>query len=142
MQTPITQTFQLYTKYIQKLFYLPEAHTDFLFAVIAEEFGLLGVIVVITLFTLLVIKILKVGLRAQKLGKNYSAYVAYGFALWIALQFIISVGVNTGVLPTKGLTLPLMSYGGSSMIITCLVFAVLFRIDYENRTQPYGFHHE
>lgn len=124
-------------KSVQKLFYLPEAHTDFLFAVIAEELGFIGCCVVILLFTFFVIRIFMIGLKAQKSGQLFSAYVAYGFALWIALQFLISVGVNSGVLPTKGLTLPLMSYGGSSMLITCLMFAVLLRIDFENRMQRY-----
>lgn len=126
-------------KSMQKLFYLPEAHTDFLFAVIAEELGLIGVIVVITLFTLLVLRILQIGRQAQKLGHHFSGFVAYGFGFWIAIQFMVSIGVNSGILPTKGLTLPLMSYGGSSMLITCTVFAVLLRIDYENRMMLLGF---
>jgi cell division protein FtsW len=123
---------------IQKLFYLPEAHTDFLFAVIAEELGLAGVIGVIMLFTLLVVRILFIGRQAQQLGKHFAGYMAYGFGLWIAIQFIVSVGVNTGVLPTKGLTMPLVSYGGNSMLITCIVIALLFRIDYENRMTAMG----
>jgi len=123
---------------IQKLFYLPEAHTDFLFAVIAEEFGLMGVMVVVLLFTLLVIRILGIGRQAQKLGKHFAGFVAYGFALWIAIQFMVSIGVNSGILPTKGLTLPLMSYGGSSLLITCILLAVLLRIDYENRLMKLG----
>ncbi len=123
---------------IQKLFYLPEAHTDFLFAVIAEELGLLGMIGIIILFVLLVMKIFFMGRDAQKLGKHFAAYLAYGFALWITIQFTVSVGVNAGILPTKGLTLPLMSYGGSSLLINCIVIALLFRIDYENRLMSLG----
>jgi cell division protein FtsW len=125
-------------KGIQKLFYLPEAHTDFLFAVITEELGLIGALVVMVLFTLLVLRIFMIGFAAEKRGKRFSGFIAYGFALWIALQFVISVGVNSGVFPTKGLTLPLMSYGGSSMLVTCVLFAVLMRIDYENRTERFG----
>lgn len=120
-------------KSIQKLFYLPEAHTDFLFAVIAEELGLIGMIVVIALFTCLVLRIFCIGRQAQRLEQHFAGYVAYGFALWIAIQFMVSIGVNSGVLPTKGLTLPLVSYGGSSMLINCIVIALLLRIDYENR---------
>lgn len=125
-------------KSIQKLFYLPEAHTDFLFAVIAEELGLIGAILIIILFTLLVLRILFIGKQAQKLGKHFSGLMAYGFGLWIALQFVVSIGVNCGILPTKGLTLPLVSYGGSSMLINCIVIAMLLRIDYENRMTMIG----
>ncbi len=120
-------------KSIQKVFYLPEAHTDFLFAVIAEEFGLLGMLAVVGLFCLLVTRILFIGKRAQQLGQHFAGFLAYGFGLWIAIQFTVSVGVNSGILPTKGLTLPLMSYGGSSMLVNFIVIAVLLRIDYENR---------
>lgn len=123
---------------IQKLFYLPEAHTDFLLAVIAEELGLLGLLVVVALFTFLVIKILLIARRAQKLGQHFAGFLAYGFGLWIAIQFTVSMGVNCGLLPTKGLTLPLMSYGGSSLLVNCITIAVLFRIDYENRMQMLG----
>lgn len=119
---------------IQKLFYLPEAHTDFLFAVIAEEFGLLGMLVIVALFTLLVLRIFMIGRTSQQLGKHFAGYVCYGFGLWIFIQFAVNVGVSSGMLPTKGLTLPLMSYGGSSMLMTCVVIALLLRIDYENRT--------
>jgi cell division protein FtsW len=118
---------------IQKLFYLPEAQTDFLFAVMAEELGLAGALVVIGLFALLVWRALDIGRRAQQLKLLFGAYASYGFGLWIALQAMINIGVNAGVLPTKGLTLPLMSYGGSSMLINCIVIAVLLRIDHEVR---------
>lgn len=120
-------------KSIQKQFYLPESHTDFLFAVIAEEFGLIGSILIILLFTFLVIRILLIGKQSQRLRNHFAGYAAYGFGLWIAIQFMVSIGVNTGILPTKGLTLPLVSYGGSSMIINCIVIALVMRIDYENR---------
>ncbi len=123
---------------IQKLFYLPEAHTDFLFAVIAEELGLCGMLVVIGLFTFMVIRILMMGRTAQRLGQHFAGYMAYGFGLWLAIQFTVSIGVNSGMLPTKGLTLPLMSYGGSSLLVNCIVIAVLLRIDYENRTLSLG----
>lgn len=129
-------------KSIQKLFYLPEAHTDFLFAVIAEELGLLGVLAIIGLFTFLVIRILWIGRQAQFLKRHFAGFMAYGFGLWIAIQFIVSVGVNSGILPTKGLTLPLVSYGGSSMLIHCIVIALLLRIDYENRMIMLGLRDE
>ncbi|MHB1947504.1 MAG: putative lipid II flippase FtsW [Gammaproteobacteria bacterium] len=125
-------------KSIQKLFYLPEAHTDFLFAVIAEELGLVGMLAVIGLFTFLVLRVFYIGRQAQQLGQHYAGFAAYGFALWIAIQFTVSIGVNSGVLPTKGLTLPLVSYGGSSMIINCIVIALILRIDYENRMSLLG----
>lgn len=123
---------------IQKLFYLPEAHTDFLFAVIAEELGLFGEVGIILLFTLLVIRILFIGKQAQRLGQHFAGYMAYGFGLWMTIQFVVSIGVNSGMLPTKGLTLPLVSYGGSSMLVNCIVIAVLLRIDYENRMLVLG----
>lgn len=125
-------------KSIQKMFYLPEAHTDFLFAVIGEELGLVGMLAVIGLFLLLVMRIFMIGQRAQRLGQHFSGYLAYGFGLWIAIQFTVSIGVNSGILPTKGLTLPLMSYGGSSVLVNCIVIAVLLRIDYENRLTALG----
>lgn len=125
-------------KSIQKLFYLPEAHTDFLFAVIAEEFGLIGVTVVIALFVFLVLRIFFIGRKAQQLHRHFAGFMAYGFGIWIAIQFMVNIGVNAGVLPTKGLTLPLMSYGGSSLLVNCLVIALLLRIDYENRVIATG----
>lgn len=123
---------------IQKMFYLPEAHTDFLFAVIAEELGLVGVLCVLGLFSLLVTRIMMIGREAQRLGQHFAGYMSYGFALWIAIQFTVSIGVNSGLLPTKGLTLPLMSYGGSSVLVNCLMIAVILRIDYENRLMGLG----
>lgn len=124
---------------IQKLFYLPEAHTDFLFAVLTEELGLIGGLFMILLFSLLVWRALYIGYRCFNSGQRFSAYLAYGIGLNIALQVMINIGVNTGVLPTKGLTLPLMSYGGSSLLITCIMLALLLRIDYEYRLIQFGF---
>jgi cell division protein FtsW len=116
---------------IQKLFYLPEAHTDFIFAVLAEEFGLAGVIIVLALFLLLVTRIMIIGVMAHRNDRPFAGFVAYGIGLWIGLQAIVSVGVNLGVLPTKGLTLPLISSGGSSMLMTLLAIGVVLRIKYE-----------
>jgi cell division protein FtsW len=116
---------------IQKLFYLPEAHTDFIFAVLAEEFGLLGVIFILTLFMLLVARIMIIGLMAHRAGRPFAGNVAYGIGLWIGLQALVSMGVNLGVLPTKGLTLPLISSGGSSVLMTFLALGIVFRIRYE-----------
>lgn len=124
---------------IQKLFYLPEAHTDFLFAVLTEELGLIGGLFLILLFSLLVWRALYIGYRCFNIGQHFSAYLAYGIGLNIALQVMINIGVNTGVLPTKGLTLPLMSYGGSSLLMTCIMLALLLRIDYEYRLIQFGF---
>ena len=116
---------------IQKQFYLPEAHTDFIMAVIGEEFGLVGTLLVVTLFVIIVWRAFRIGAEAQAQGRRFSAYVAYGFGLWIGMQSFINIGVNVGLLPTKGLTLPLMSYGGNSIIVACLVIAILARIGYE-----------
>lgn len=124
---------------IQKLFYLPEAHTDFLFAVLTEELGLIGGLFMILLFSLLVWRALYIGYRCFNRNHRFTAYIAYGIGLNIALQVMINIGVNTGVLPTKGLTLPLMSYGGSSLLITCAMLALLLRIDYEYRLTQFGF---
>lgn len=120
---------------LQKLFYLPEADTDFLFAVIAEELGLIGIIVVIALYALLVWRALLIGRRAIAMGFPAAGYMAFGFAVWLGMQAAINMGVNSGLLPTKGLTLPLMSYGGSSMLVSCMVIAMLLRIDFEVRLQ-------
>ena len=112
---------------IQKLFYLPEAHTDFLFSVIAEELGLLGVITVILMFTVFVWRSFVIGMMAEAAGNKFAAYIAYGMGVWFGFQSFINMGVNMGMLPTKGLTLPLMSYGGGSMVVMCCAVAVLFR---------------
>ena len=116
---------------IQKLFYLPEAHTDFIFAVMAEELGLLGVILILLLFMLLIARIMAIGLMAHRAGRPFAGNLAYGIGLWIGLQALISMGVNLGVLPTKGLTLPLISSGGSSLLMTFLALGIVFRIRYE-----------
>lgn len=123
---------------IQKLFYLPEAQTDFLFAVLAEELGLIGITLVFALYTVLVIRALAIAKKAHFIGEYYSSFVAFGIGIWLGLQFVINVGVNAGVLPTKGLTLPLMSYGGSSLLIDICAIAFLLRIDYETRYKSIG----
>ena len=118
---------------IQKQFYLPEAHTDFIMAVIGEEFGLLGTVAVILVISLLVWRAFSVGTDAIKKGRRFAAYVAYGLAVWIAFQSFVNTGVNVGLLPTKGITMPFLSFGGNSIIVSCLILAMLLRIDYENR---------
>ncbi len=118
---------------VEKLFYLPEAHTDFLMAVIAEELGLAGVACVIVLFALVVIRSFQIGRHAAFLERNFSALVAQGIGVWIGVQAMINIGVNVGVLPTKGLTLPFLSFGGSGVVVNCIAAAVLLRVDYENR---------
>ena len=118
---------------VQKLFYLPEAYTDFLFAVLAEELGLAGILTIIALFMTLVWRAFLIGRRAERLDLKFSAWLAYGIGLWFGIQALFNMGVNMGVLPTKGLTLPLMSYGGSSVVVMCLALAVLLRIDVETR---------
>ena len=116
---------------IQKLFYLPEAHTDFLFSVIAVELGLLGVLTVIGLFALLVWRTFEIAAAAEKADERFSAFIAYGLGIWFGFQSFVNMGVNMGILPTKGLTLPLMSYGGGSMMIMCCAVALIFRIQSE-----------
>ncbi|HEY4127829.1 MAG TPA: putative lipid II flippase FtsW [Gammaproteobacteria bacterium] len=118
---------------VQKLFYLPEAHTDFVFAVTAEEFGLLGSALVIGLYLALTWRALLLARRAAKREQLFGAYLAFGIGIWIGLQAFINMGVNMGVLPTKGLTLPLMSYGGSSLIVSCAAIGLLMRVDRETR---------
>jgi len=116
---------------VQKLFYLPEAHTDFILAVIAEELGLAGILLVLLLFAALVGRALMLGLRAVERGQRFAGYCAFGIGLWIGLQTLVSIGVNLGVLPTKGLTLPLISSGGSSVLMTCAAVGLLLRISFE-----------
>lgn len=118
---------------VQKLFYLPEAHTDFIFAVLAEEFGLLGMLIVLFLFSILVWRGVRIGAMACINQRFFAGYLAYGCSLCFATQVLINIGVNIGLLPTKGLALPLMSAGGSSMVINCLMLMLLLRIDYETR---------
>ncbi len=118
---------------VQKLFYLPEAHTDFVFAVFAEEFGLIGSLLLLALFGALVFRAMQIARESAQRGRLYQAYLAFGIAVWQGVQVFINIGVNMGVLPTKGLTLPLVSYGRSSLIVTLIVVALLLRIDQENR---------
>lgn len=121
---------------IQKQFYLPEAHTDFIMAVVGEEFGLLGTLGLIALFAFITWRAFQIGVRAEAAGERFSTYTAYGLGLWIGMQAFINIGVNVGMLPTKGLTLPFMSYGGNSIIVACLIIALLLRIDFESRKAP------
>ena len=123
---------------IQKLFYLPEAHTDFVLAVLAEELGLVGILLVLMLYSILVIRGLKIGFAAYSQGRLFAAFTAYGLTFWLGLQAAINMGVNAGLLPTKGLTLPFISYGGASVVVNCMVVALLLRIDYENRSRTLG----
>ena len=123
---------------IQKLFYLPHAHNDFLLAVIGEELGFVGLLILIVLFAMLISRIFRLALLAERSGRMFEARVAQGIGLLLAFQAIINIGVNLGVLPTKGLTLPFMSYGGSSLVANCLLMGVLFAIDREVRQKPGG----
>jgi cell division protein FtsW len=118
---------------IQKQFYLPEAHNDFLMAVIGEEFGLFGTVVVVLVLSLFVWRAFAIGTEALMKSRRFAAYVAYGIAVWMGFQAFVNIGVNVGLLPTKGITLPFMSFGGNSIIVACLALAMLLRIDYENR---------
>ena len=123
---------------VEKLFYLPEAHTDFLLAVIAEELGFVGVLMVILAFSFIAARAFSIGRQSSQLGQHFAALAAQGIGIWIGVQTIINMGVNMGVLPTKGLTLPLLSYGGSSIAANCCALAVLLRIDWENRSMMRG----
>jgi cell division protein FtsW len=124
---------------IEKQFYLPEAHTDFLLAVIAEELGFIGVAAVIALFVGLTMRAFAIGRTAATLEREFAALTAQGIAVWIAVQAIINMGVNMGLLPTKGLTLPLVSFGGSALLANCVAVAILLRVDWENRQLMKGF---
>jgi cell division protein FtsW len=124
---------------VEKLFYLPEAHTDFLLAVIAEELGFVGVAAIVATYVWIVARAFMIGRRAASLERPFPALVAQGIGLWIGVQAIINIGVNTGMLPTKGLTLPLLSFGGSSLVATCCALAVLMRVDWENRQRMLGY---
>ncbi len=123
---------------VEKLFYLPEAHTDFLLAVIAEELGLFGVTAVLFLFGWLIVRAFAIGRQAAMSDRLYPALVAQGIAVWLGVQAMINIGVNMGVLPTKGLTLPFLSFGGSGVVVNMVAIAVLLRIDYENRRVARG----
>jgi cell division protein FtsW len=123
---------------VEKLFYLPEAHTDFILAVIGEELGLVGVTVVIGLFFFLIFRAFAVARLAATLERYYAALVAYGIGVWFAAQGFINMGVNLGLLPTKGLTLQFLSFGGTGVVVTCMTVAILLRIDFENRAMMGG----
>jgi cell division protein FtsW len=123
---------------IEKLHYLPEAHTDFILAVIGEEFGFIGVLVMIVLFYWLVRRCFNVGRTALQLDRTFAGLVAKGIGVWIGWQTFINMGVNLGLLPTKGLTLPLVSYGGSGILMNCVALAIVLRVDYENRVLMRG----
>ena len=123
---------------VEKLHYLPEAHTDFLLAVIGEELGLVGVAAVIALFAWIVLRAFTIGRQAALRERHFAALAAQGIGTWIGFQALINMGVNMGLLPTKGLTLPLMSFGGSGMVVNCVALAILLRIDWENRQLARG----
>lgn len=123
---------------VQKLFYLPEAHNDFIFAVLAEEFGFIGMLIVLALYAWLVFRAFNIGFQADKGGQHYGAYVAYGVGFWMGFQVILHIGVNLALLPPKGLTLPLMSYGGSSILITLIALALLMRVHRETQVALFG----
>jgi cell division protein FtsW len=123
---------------VEKLHWLPEAHTDFLLAVIGEEFGLLGVLVLILMFMWLTRRIMHIGRQAIALEKVFAGLVAQGIGLWIGFQAFINIGVNLGALPTKGLTLPFMSYGGSAILMNLVAIAVVLRVDHECRVLQHG----
>jgi cell division protein FtsW len=118
---------------VEKLFYLPEAHTDFLLAVIGEELGLVGVAVVVLLFTALTVRAFAIGAQAARLERYFAALVAQGIGVWLGTQALINMGVNVGLLPTKGLTLPFLSFGGSGLLANCCALALLLRGDHESR---------
>jgi len=124
---------------VEKLLYLPEAHTDFLLAVIAEELGFAGVLVVLALFVWVLFRAWAIGRQSARLSRPFAALVAHGIGVWIGVQAFINIGVNMGVLPTKGLTLPLLSFGGSGIVANCVAIAILLRVDYENRRMLRGY---
>ena len=123
---------------VEKLHWLPEAHTDFLLAVLGEEFGLVGVVIVIGVFMWLTRRIMFIGRQAIAMDRVFSGLVAQGVGVWIGFQAFINMGVNLGALPTKGLTLPLMSFGGSAILMNLVALAIVFRVDYENRLMMHG----
>jgi cell division protein FtsW len=123
---------------VEKLHYLPEAHTDFLLAVIAEELGFAGVVVVIALFLWVVLRAFAIGRQAALRERHFASLTAQGIGIWLGFQALINMGVNMGLLPTKGLTLPLMSFGGSGLLVNCVAVAILLRIDWENRQLARG----
>ena len=124
---------------LEKRFYLPEAHTDFIFAVIGEEFGFVGMCILVFCYGWLVMRAFSIGKQARDSGLTFSAYVANGIGIWIGIQSFFNIGVNIGILPTKGLTLPLMSYGGSAVAVMLVCVTLLLRVDYENRKKMRGY---
>lgn len=124
---------------LEKRFYLPEAHTDFIFAVIGEEFGFVGMCILVFCYGWLVMRAISIGKQARDSGLTFSAYVANGIGIWIGIQSFFNIGVNIGILPTKGLTLPLMSYGGSAVAVMLVCVTLLLRVDYENRKKMRGY---
>lgn len=120
---------------VQKLLYLPDAHTDFLFSIYGEEFGFIGVVVLVMLYLLLLYRLFRIGHKAMQAQLFFGGMIAYGVGMWIILQAMINMGVNLGAFPTKGLTLPFLSYGGSSMLILMAALALAFRVDFETRRQ-------
>ncbi|MCL4117789.1 UNVERIFIED_CONTAM: hypothetical protein GTU68_037338 [Idotea baltica] len=118
---------------VQKQFFLPEAHTDFITSVIAEEIGVVGLMVLLCVYLFIVFKALNIAKLAFELKRHYQAFLAYGIGFWMGFQVFVNIGVNTGLLPTKGLTLPFISYGGSSLLIMCYTIGILLRIDFENK---------
>ena len=124
---------------MEKRFYLPEAHTDFILAVIGEEFGFVGMMVLIACYLWLVWRAFSIGKIARDLELFFGAFVASGIGIWLGIQSFFNIGVNIGLLPTKGLILPLISYGGSALWVTLIALALLLRVDYENRRKMRGF---
>jgi len=120
---------------VQKLFYLPEAHTDFIFAIIAEELGMIGVILIILLFLVLILRLFSLAKKSFNSEKIFESFLMFGAGIWISIQAFINIGVNMGVLPTKGLTLPFISYGGSSVLVMCITIALVLRAEYETRCE-------
>ncbi|QIV96410.1 cell division-specific peptidoglycan biosynthesis regulator FtsW [Allofrancisella inopinata] len=118
---------------VQKQFFLPEAHTDFITSVIAEEIGIVGLMILLVVYLFIVLKAINIAKLAFELKRYYQAFLAYGIGFWMGFQVFVNVGVNTGILPTKGLTLPFISYGGSSLLIMCYTIGILLRIDFENK---------
>jgi len=124
---------------LEKRFYLPEAHTDFIFAVIGEEFGFWGMCILVACYVWLVVRAFSIGRQARDLDLTFGAYVANGIGVWIGIQSFFNIGVNIGILPTKGLPLPLMSYGGSAVVVMLVCITLLLRVDYENRKKMRGY---
>lgn len=124
---------------VEKLFYLPEAHTDFILAVIAEEFGVMGICVLVALYFWVVCRAFVIAMEAKRLERYYQAFVSQGLGVWLGVQAFFNIGVNMGLLPTKGLTLPLVSFGGSAMLMNLIAMAILLRIDFENRRIMCGY---